>query len=223
MKCPIINQVRADYNPYEGQNRAWKTFEDSTIYRPKDAVELFDRLRAARLIPKDKEKLLVVDATANRPTHALAIHQRAMSVRQGVTITLAGDINAGYFAPYYQIGANKYGLDGFSYYEWNASNLPIETEVVDLLFDRKGWLWHCAKAGDRNKLESALEEYRRVLKARVGCLIIDDNPYIPRVTESTAIVMQRHISRNIFSTLSDKWDVFRLFENKKRVIILKKK
>ncbi len=167
-----------------------------------------------------------MDASAHFPSHALAIHLHA-SVRSGITTTLAGDIIASHLVSE-DVRSKLNAIQGFSYEEWDAMDLPIKTGSAHVVFDRKGALWHAAEQEDTGKILAILQSFSRVL-GEYGCIVVDDIPPLPDgiQSESSTITKIQKISllggREIMAQIQRDFEVLTVGERQTRVMVFQKK
>lgn len=158
------------YAPGDQEINSWKEVADGYFGR-EEAVTVLNSLR--EFLPSADKDLVFLSPTANYPTHEEAMYWEAIHTRTGKTTFLVGDISKikptkilEEIAPYNNEDHQ------FTYFRWDADRLPIKKGSVDVLWDRKGWLWHSANEGGNKMVLKALRQYRDLLKP--GGIIVTD-------------------------------------------------
>lgn len=154
---------------------SWKADSDR-FFGPTQAVEVWGLLSDAGLSPSIDSDLVFVSPTANIPTHEVAIWQAGSATRRGSNLFLCGDmlpIKPNHILKQtFLLGSSEHR---FCYFRWDAEALPLRPGSVDVIWDRKGWLWHCAEdSRDKLRLAEAFRSYYDLLKGN-GCLVLDNN------------------------------------------------
>lgn len=173
MKLGVFKEIERTYGPF-GMYKpgSWKEQSDRK-FSPADARCVYRLLQQNRIIPPPEHDMVFLSPTANKPTHEIAMWQEDLLTRQGRTHFMAGDL---IIQPdYYQIIPpspdplrHRFTLEAM-----NAFELDNPDQSVDLLWDRKGWLWYCTRMpASRPFIEQAFDEYKRVLKPG-GSIVID--------------------------------------------------
>lgn len=173
----IKEKIMKSYGPkniiLEG---SWKTDSDK-FFGPKEAVEVWRMLKNSGLVPGENEDIVFVSPTANTPTHETAIWQEENKTRSGSSTFLVGDLLP--IDPKSVIEAANIPDDTqnkFTYFHWDAEALPIQNNSVDVIWDRKGWVWHAVyNFQDSERLDKAFKDYHELLKPG-GIIVLDANP-----------------------------------------------
>lgn len=89
----------------------------------------------------------------------------------------------------------------FDVFQWDAENLPVKPESVNVIFDRAGWLWHCIKEyKDEIRLMDSLIVYFKLLNEG-GVVVIDAiegfNKYLDLLPEKAKKVIDKKIRYGI--------------------------
>lgn len=79
----------------------------------------------------------------------------------------------------------------FQYFRWDAEHLPVRNNSVDMIWDRKGWLWHCANKKDVGRFLATIDQYRNLLKDG-GCIVVDNIAGFSQVVESMSPGEEMH-------------------------------
>ncbi|MBI2022050.1 hypothetical protein HYS93_04210 [Candidatus Daviesbacteria bacterium] len=171
---------------YEGQGPfvrgSWKSDSDR-LFGPLQTVAVWQNLIDASLVPVLDTRLVFVSPTAAEPTHELAIWQFERARQRPKSHFLVGDIrqidpnstypNLCFSTVLDEAGSCRRGAIGFQYFRWDAERLPIAPGAVNVLWDRKGWLWHLANdIKDPQRLWENFRRYHRIL-VKDGILVID--------------------------------------------------
>lgn len=153
----------------------WKADSDR-LFGPTEAVKVWELLSDAGLIPSIDSNLVFVSPTANIPTHEIAIWKDDSRTRGGSSLFLCGDILS--LKPNQLVKQASFPGSvehRFCYFRWDAEALPLRPGSVDVILDRKGWIWHCAKdSKNKLRLAEAFKSYHGLLKKN-GCLVLDNN------------------------------------------------
>jgi SAM-dependent methyltransferase len=158
---------------YYGENGifipgSWKTYSDKK-FSPLDAKIVFRNLQDSGIIPPAQKDFTFLSPTANTATHERAMWEEDKNTRTGKSTFVVGDLS---------VLIRKQPLDTDSNHLFqsiylNAFQLPLGNGCIDLIFDRKGWIWHCAANIEyRQYLLPTLAEYQRVL-APGGSIVFD--------------------------------------------------
>lgn len=168
---------------YEGEGMfvagSWKQYSDK-IYKPQDAVISWKNILRSGLISEEQKRLLFISASSHIPTHEKAIFQSDQLDNPGRMTMVAGDIRNIDKQDVYPEGLPNQ----FKMVRWDATHLPIDENLADVVWDRKGVLFHKARDEGGMGVLDLLDEYRRVLRPR-GLVIIDNNNYIPDINSRT--------------------------------------
>lgn len=156
---------------------SWKADSDR-LFGSEEAVSVWKSLIRAALVPPTDRDLLFVSPTAAQPTHEFAIWEFEVTQRTGRARFLAGDIreiSLEDLRPKRQAVISESGRTdcSFDYFRWDAERLPIREHSVDVLWDRKGWLWHCSRNfKEPERLRQSCQSYYDLLSPG-GCLVVD--------------------------------------------------
>jgi hypothetical protein len=154
---------------------SWKTQSDIK-FSPQDAQAVYRLLQTAGIVPPPDQDIVFLSPTANRPTHEIAMWQEDIKTRQGFSSFTAGDLTI--HPDYYQMippspDPSRYQ---FSIRQMNASTIDLPNHSVNTIWDRKGWIWHCARMETfRPEITDAFDVYARVLQPG-GSIVIDAMP-----------------------------------------------
>lgn len=151
---------------------AWK-FDSDKLFGPKEAVAVWGVLSDYGIVPPASEDLVFVSPTANIPTHEIAIWQEDSKIRKGSSLFLAGDILSLNPSKLLQSTAPVSPSRRFHYFQWDAEALPLNPGSVDVLWDRKGLVWHASQRGNREELLDIFRSYHKLLKKN-GAVILDN-------------------------------------------------
>ena len=161
---------------YEGKSwyRKGKWKEDTDhIVGPEVIRGIYHELSNAGYVPPPERDFIFVSPTANIPTHEITFFHEDQRFRKGHALFLAGDIS--------DVAVDRSDIRRdeeqgiFQYFKWDASNMPVRGGSVDMLWDRKGWLWHAAYTKRPKQFLESLENYHRLLKDN-GCVVVDAIP-----------------------------------------------
>lgn len=178
----MINEAQRKINDaYNLYGFTWKDKADS-LFTSGDAVEVWNNIRLQGLLPPPNNDILILSPTAWIPRHEIAIWENETEVRKGNTVVVAGDIRA------IDLDAAECTLPpqkndaSFHYIRLNAARIPLRNDSVDVIWDRKGWLWHVANEayGDYMNIECAFDYYHNLLKKN-GIIVLDANPNNPLI------------------------------------------
>jgi len=159
---------------YEG-DPDWKA-ESDRLFGPNEASALWHTLEDAHIIPPPEKDVAVLSVSANVPTHELAMFRADLLTRKGKSKFIVGDMARLSVHPFIANLVKPYTseLHTFDYVTWDATKLPIPDNSTDILFDRKGALWHIAQNfGDPDMLIGAFDGYYKVLKPG-GSVVVDN-------------------------------------------------
>lgn len=148
----------------------WKEGSDK-LFGAEEVHALYSEMVAQGIVPKPDGDFTFVSPTANVPTHETAFFEADQKVRQGQSRFLVGDISENPLEETQIQQSTETGA--FQYFRWDAEHLPIRSASVDMIWDRKGWLWHTANANKPELFIKALTDYELLLK-QGGCIVIDD-------------------------------------------------
>lgn len=155
---------------------SWKEDSDK-LFGPRKAAVVWKLMQNAGLIPPYENGLVFVSPTANIATHELAIWQRDSSQREGKNLFLIGDLLPG-LDPKPVLGGQDISDDKghrLAFFRWDAESLPVKPNSVDVIWDRKGWVWHLAADIKSNpRLIRTFRNYHHLLKPG-GSLVLDAN------------------------------------------------
>ncbi len=150
----------------------WKIDSDK-LFGPDQAQAVWSTIQKY-LTPSD-HPLVVVGVSENIPTHMAAMYQLAGNDDNEKVHFLAGDIARFELTQFAQQEQrlSKPSKSTFHGFQWDAEHLPFARGSIDVLFDRAGWLWHCAKEyKDETRLMNTFIQYYELLKPG-GILVID--------------------------------------------------
>lgn len=168
------------------QPTVWKEDSDK-LFGPSQAVAVWTNLKDKGFIPDDTKNIVFVSPNANLPTHEVAIWQTDQETRKGKSLFLASDMlniqTTGTDQFLRKVCSYQSPQSRFQYFLGDVERLPIQAGKVDVLWDRKGLLWHLAfrcitnmDAYEANKLRFRLQMtfgiYGLLLRPK-GCLVID--------------------------------------------------
>jgi hypothetical protein len=161
---------------YEARGREkprWKARADG-LYGADDVRKTFDALSAAGVIPPPDKDFVFVSASSNLPTHERLIFDADQQTRRGKVRFIAGDISEIEAPADLKSVTTKTG--SFQFFRWDAERLPVAPASVDLVWDRKGWLWHNATTFQKPaRWLASLMAYAATLKPG-GAVVIDHPP-----------------------------------------------
>lgn len=227
---------------YSDPSNLWKERYDK-VFGPTQAVQVWLQIRQNGLLPDARGNLTFLSPTSNVPTHEIAIWKEEISQRVGTTRFLVGDLVSIPSIGKQLEEVKPYLSDNhkFDYFQWNAEQLPVGNQSVDVIWDRKGWLWHCAnikiaseeksdaidilrtRRTVRKKLQKAFSEYNRILRVG-GILVIDqvDYWYEEFFEPSTVTMIDEHAGRD-FGPLKKAYTIKDIGEGdfKTRILIRK--
>ena len=159
---------------YEGDPE-WKA-ESDRLFGPEEASALWHELEKSHIIPEPEADVNIVSVSANIPTHELAMFKADLLTRKGKSRFVIGDISELRVKTFIDELVEPYTTfrNRFAYIRWDAYNLPVPDSSADVIFDRKGALWHIAhNYRDTQKLIETFKEYHRILKPG-GSLVVDN-------------------------------------------------
>lgn len=147
----------------------WKLNSDEH-FTPEVVRGVYRNLADADVIPKPEKDFLFVSPTANVPTHEVTFFSEDQKTRTGQAEFLVGDICPTPLGP--ESVSKRTETGTFQYFRWDAESLPIKPGVADMIWDRKGWLWHAARDLSPQRFILALHRYYEILKSG-GSVVID--------------------------------------------------
>jgi hypothetical protein len=147
----------------------WKLNSDEH-FTPEVVRGVYRNLVDAGVIPSPENDFLFVSPTANVPTHETTLFNQDQKTRTGKATFLVGDMCPTPLCP--ESISKKTDTGSFQYFRWDAETLPIKPGVADMIWDRKGWLWHAARDLSPERFILALHRYYEILKTG-GSLVID--------------------------------------------------
>lgn len=142
---------------------AWKKSSD-VLFTPEHSVQVWQNLQNNGMIPALDKDLVCVSPTANIATHERAIWEYDRDSRSGRSLFLVGDLD--------RIDYTKIQKPNFQCFRWDAEWLPLNFESVDVIWDRKGFLWYPASSHNKASLKTTFYDYFVILK-QGGCIVID--------------------------------------------------
>jgi len=153
---------------YEG-NRRWKEESDSIFFGKEWAKEVAQLFKDDILTDRPG-KVTILSPTANSGSNEADIFDEIK--RSNNVHFIAGDIA--------DVALDRRILNGAGpdYARLDALNLPFKNNSVDIIFDKKGLLWHACvdSIGSEKKtilFKKVLEEFTRILSEKDGSIIID--------------------------------------------------
>lgn len=168
---PIMDKVERTYSgkgPF--RKDAWKRISDGKC-GPEVIEEIYELLKGSLLYwPESKGSCLIVSPTANRATHERQLFALESARHQGPLTFLAGDWHR--FPNQSQVIETDGGSHIFQTYQGDAHHLPVADNSVDVIWDRKGWLWHVSDKKNPQLIVEVLEQYQSKLKEG-GVLVFD--------------------------------------------------
>jgi hypothetical protein len=177
----VANSVTQKY----AKSDVWKEMSDH-LFSPQMAVTVYRALEEARVIPPRGAPLVFFGATANIATHEQAIFDERRR-GGGESIFVVGD--RAEVRP--KTASASSGEASFQFLRWDASKPPVRRGTVDVIWDRKGWLWYGAHVKPTTVVNvertlASLAEYARLLKPG-GCIVVDHiegyADYQPQLTQ----------------------------------------
>ncbi len=168
----IINERIANAYTNQGLFIPGSWYEDSrTLFPPEIAALAWQQLSDSdiRILPPADQDLLVVSPAAGMAEQEQEIWEQEVLRRSGAVQFLVGDIQEEAV-----VGVqNQVRPTGdFTRFVWNADQLPVRPGVVDVIWERKAWLWHSAIDFDRIKIWETLHQYYDLLKTG-GSIVMD--------------------------------------------------
>jgi hypothetical protein len=163
-------------------------YEDSSVWKdtadrkitPRVIREIWKDLKNhSGIIPGPESQFIFLSPTANIGTHEEVIFQEDAKTRRGRGTFFVGD-KARLDIPEHRKSAEING-NVLQYVRLDAGALPFPTDDaekgtqgrVDMIWDRKGWLWRVAEKENASVFLEALNAARGFLKPG-GCIVIDD-------------------------------------------------
>lgn len=159
------NQLRLSYSG----DLKWKVASDRKL-GPDCIQHIVTNLIEAGVWPSSRQPMVVLSPTANVPHHELQLWKYAQQIHYAPVTVLASDL-----INHCQSGeqvSQRAGQHTFQYLQADAALLPICNGSVDILWDRKGWLWHLADTQQVDSLQDTLLQYKQKLKPQ-GAIVID--------------------------------------------------
>jgi hypothetical protein len=158
---------------YEGRDiyreGAWK-LESDQIITPEVIDRIYDHLRSYRILPAPHLPLTFVSPTANIPTHELSFFNKDSETRTAESLFLVGDISSLPLEPTQK--QEQRGNKTLQYFRWDAHELPLSPQSVDIIWDRKGWLWHILSEKNEVLMIETMKNYFELLRPN-GAIVID--------------------------------------------------
>ncbi len=147
------------YSPY-----GWKKDSDN-LFGTKEAVQIWQTLLESCQIPSFDQELFFFSPTANTGTHEIAIAQYDYKYRNAPSLIVLGDL------VYFTEDTRTKRIHA-SRIQASASDIPFPHDSLNVIWDRKGWLWYCARLGEKRLIKLAFEHYYEKLVP--GGVIIAD-------------------------------------------------
>lgn len=171
-----------------GKFEPWKECSDR-IYGPPQAIQTYQDLYQQGFIPEYNSDFVFVSPTANNATHEYAMWQVDHQRRTGHGVFITADIinTKPNFSP---AAANNSVIN---HVRWNAQELPVQDGSVDMIWDRKGLLWHMADSLELRKTYQILGKYFQALKPK-GSLVIDAIPSFIEYYQSLSNLQKQRIA-----------------------------
>ena len=162
------------------QPEAWKQDSDK-LFTPEQVRGLYHEMAERKIIPDKDQDFVFVSPTANIPTHERTFFEEDQKERKGRGTFLVGDISrlnvdAADFQKISETGV-------FQYFRWDAEYLPIKNGSVDMLWDRKGWLWYLAEKNDSQRFMETIQQYYDLLRDG-GCVVVDNINWYEKYAKS---------------------------------------
>lgn len=224
----LVEDIRTKYSTSEDIH-SWK-LESDMITTPEMMLQSWQSLKAQGILPSFESDLIFVSPTANYPTHEVAIYKNEITERQGKILFLVGDISDVNPSPLLhenQIQNNQY--QQFHYFKWNANALPISNQSVDVIWDRKGWLWHLAENAKflsegegRQMVLSAFDQYFQLLSNK-GVLIVDATTSTQQAEISTVQLLSDLFKDDKGDILGDRFDIIDISDGKQKFRVFRLK
>jgi hypothetical protein len=153
----------------------WKEMSDEIIN--KNVIEvMYTNLKDAKIIPPTSSNFYFLSPSSNIATHERWLFDLDAATRTGKGTFIAGDLVK---LQYPREARNlSLGNSTFRYRRMDAHAIAIADGKVDLLWDRKGWLWYVlfnlVNRGpeDVQLAIAAFQEYARLLKPE-AYLVVD--------------------------------------------------
>lgn len=191
-----------------------------------EALDVWKNVK--RLFLHEKQSSFVfVSPTANYPTHEIEIFRSEAFERKGHVTFLVGDIAD--LNPKVEISQIKRLLgekNKFIYFKWDARNIPVKEDTVDAIWDRRGWIWYCAKLLENRETIESLQRYHKILK-KGGVVILDadHDQGANKYGHSTDEVVRLMVDENFWDNeeIKNMFDIHNVGEGLKRVLVLVKK
>lgn len=195
-------RIRAQYEGRRAfKEGAWKAESDALI-TPEVIREIYHLLKDKGAIPPAENEFIFVSPTANIPTHEATLFTEDSHTRTGSSKFFVGDISR-VEVPLDDV-SKKTANGTFQYFRWDAEHLPLKDETVDVIWDRKGWLWHLAMDGSSNKVLKAFTQYYRLLKPG-GSIVVDAILENPRAMKSVIAITRTAIKELSFKLRGKKF------------------
>lgn len=178
---------------------SWKEDSDR-LFGPGEALVIWWFMQKAGLIPDRAAGIVFLSPTANIPTHELTMWQTDSLTRKGKSLFLVGDLLPE-LDPRAFLGQSDLS-DGkghrLAFFRWDAETLPIKPNSADIIWDRKGWVWHlAADIKDNARLVRAFKKYQRLLKSG-GSLILDANDRFDEYLEKISLTERCRFTRQMY-------------------------
>lgn len=219
---PELKAIQGRYRVKPGAEASpWKEQE---LFSPEDAVVVWENVKQALNITPETD-ITFLSPTSNAPTHEFAILQHEAPIHTGNIEIITSDVVEDLYPKSLLEEAAQYTNDHihFSFSDQTPAGYPhMPDGAIDVLWDRKGYLWHTTDP------KKALEEFDRLL-APGGALVIDADYGTDEgggsILDSTNMRLEAMGENNPLNSaeVKAKFDTFMVGEGKYRVRILRKK
>lgn len=208
----------------------WKTKADQTIdERVIDAIG--EQLYAFDVMPSLDQDVVFLSPSANTGTHEEQLFHKDIQRRNGKSVFIVGDISSLEIPDDRKQKNIQEGKGRFLYVQMNGNELPIRDEAINVLWDRKGNLWHIAAENTEKSYDdliAAIEHYRKKL-TRDGSIVIDAIPQeisaeSSTIEESTISKFNKlKRSKELWEYIHTHFEVMELGRGLSSIVVFKKK
>ena len=159
---------------YLEKNPGWKNVSDRRFGK-KEIAQVISLLNEKKLLPTNTDDALnfsFVDVSANKPTHPLSFLEELKRIMPHKKIrVIAGDMLANDLMKTFSktMQQRTKVTDNFSYICWDGRSLPVKPNSADVIFDRKGCLWH---SKTRKEIIDSINHFYSILKKN-GFILTD--------------------------------------------------